>query len=411
MRTFWIWLFFLAISWLLAMYPVLQQPEPVHLSWRLGSSALFFTAFFMVPLFRDRSALLFASLLLAAMCSILSLWPANASTAAPDPYSLLVYSIIAGKAAYRLPPIYASIVGLFLFTGACLSSWLGSNSLSPLFLALYAAMLAIGLVLFRIIWKRDEETSARNEALLSEYRTMKRRLIKDEQAARQEERAQVGRDIHDSVGHKLTALIMQLELHRIQTDNDNTAEVLKGLKTLAKDSLEETRSAVKALKQQETGGLPAILGLLRRLESESFMRVHLTARHGALTAPLNTKQSVAVYRAVQESMTNAMKHGSTREVHIMFEAPGGSIFRFEVVNHCRQLKDCYQEGYGLQSMRERMEGAGGHLEVNCYNSQFVVSGTLTISPNIIKEGYYDTNSAGGRSGDGSSRLENDDRMR
>ena len=76
---------------------------------------------------------------------------------------------------------------------------------------------------------------------------------------------------------------------------------------------------MKSMKQQETSGLPAIIGLLRRLESESFMRVTLTARHGALTVPLNNIQSIAVYRAVQEAMTNAMKHGSTREVHIILK--------------------------------------------------------------------------------------------
>lgn len=121
---------------------------------------------------------------------------------------------------------------------------------------------------------------------------MKRRLITDEQHARQEERAQVGRDIHDSVGHKLTALLMQLEMHRMQADRE-TAEVLKGLKALAKESLEENKNAVRSMKQQETSGLPAIIGLLRRLESESFMRVTLMARHGALTVPLNNIQSMA----------------------------------------------------------------------------------------------------------------------
>lgn len=326
--------------------------------------------------------MLFVTLLVASIFSVISLWPISPGVF--NPYSLLVYSILAGKAVYRLSSIQASIIGIALAVGAIMPGLLGYAGYPWLFLVLYSVILAIGLTLFRTVWTRYEESSVRNETLLSEYRNMKRRLITDEQHARQEERAQVGRDIHDSVGHKLTALLMQLEMHRMQADGD-TADVLKGLKALAKESLEETRNAVKTMKQQETSGLPAIIGLLRRLESESFMRVNLTARHGALTAPLNNIQSIAVYRAVQEAMTNAMKHGNTREVHIIFEAPGGGMFRFEVSNPYSRDRHAYREGYGLKSMRERMEEAGGELHISHYDSRFIVRGTLSMSKSTEEE--------------------------
>lgn len=375
-RSFWIWFLFLVLSWLCAFVPVLLHVDPDQLPWRLGSSAIFFTGFFLAPLFRARPAMLFVTLLATSVFSVISLWPA--STDATNPYVLLVYSILAGKAAYRLSAVHAACVGFVLTAGAIVPGLLGYSGFPWLFLALYSVILAIALTLFRTIWSRYEESAVRNETLLSEYRNMKRRLISDEQHARQEERAQVGRDIHDSVGHKLTALLMQLEVHRMHADGD-TAEVLKGLKALAKESLEETRNAVKSMKQQETSGLPAIIGLLRRLESESFMRVNLTARHGALTVPLNNIQSIAVYRAVQEAMTNAMKHGSAREVHIIFEAPGGGLFRFEVSNPYLRDRKAYREGYGLKAMRERMEEAGGELHVSMYDNQFIVRGTLFMS--------------------------------
>lgn len=382
MRSFWIWFLFLVLSWLGAFAPVLQHVNPDQLPWRLGSSAVFFMAFFLTPLFRARPAMLFVTLLVASVFSVISLWPTN--TTATNPYILLVYSILAGKAVYRLPFVHAACIGLVLAAGAMVPGLFGYPEFPWFFLVLYSVMLAMGLALFRTVYSRNEESRVRYETLLSEYRNMKRRLITDEQHARQEERAQVGRDIHDSVGHKLTALLMQLEMHRMQADGE-TAEVLNGLKALAKESLEETRNAVKSMKQQETSGLPAIIGLLRRLESESFMRVTLTARHGALTVPLNNIQSIAVYRAVQEAMTNAMKHGSMREVYIIFEAPGGGIFRFEVSNPYHRKRDIHREGYGLKAMRERMEEAGGELQISQYDNQFIVRGTLFMSK-LIEEG-------------------------
>jgi len=382
MRSFWVWLTLLVMSWLGAMLPELQHGNAGEMPWRIGGSAIFFAAFFVAPIYKSRPVKVFIALSIAAVFAIVALWPTSSSGF--NLYSILVYSIVAGKAAYRLPPVYAAIIGLVLLSGALMPGMLGYSDFPILFYLLYAVILTVGLSVFCIIRSRYEEMSLRSETLLSEYRKMKRRLIADEQHARQEERAQVGRDIHDSVGHKLTALLMQLEMRRMQADGE-TADMLTGLKTLAKESLEETRAAVKSLKHQEAGGLPAIMGLLRRLESESFMRVNLTARHGALTAPLNNAQSIAVYRAVQEAITNAMKHGSSKEVHVLFEAPGGGLFRFEVSNACSRAGQALREGYGLQSMRERIEGAGGQLELFPYDNQFVIRGTFLTQTSFGKE--------------------------
>lgn len=375
MRSYWIWLLLLIASWLLALWHI-SSGDLDALSWRIGSSAVFLASFFIAPLCRSRPVLLFATLLTASFFAIASLWPATKEGSSI--YVLLVFSILAGKAAYRLPPAQSIGIGMVLLIGAMLPKLMGYPGLPLPFLFLYAMLLAFGLGIFRIQRARYVEAQARNEALLSEYRNMKRRLVKDEQLARQEERAQVGRDIHDSVGHKLTALLMQLEMQRLQADTDH-AEVLQRLKVLAKESLEETRNAVKSLKLQETGGLAAIMSLLRRLEAERFMRVHLTARHGALAIPLSNSQSIAVYRAVQEAMTNAMKHGSTREVCILFEAPGGGMFRFEVSNPYQGSRSSFREGYGLLSMRERLEREGGSLEVVNYDNVFIVRGELLLN--------------------------------
>ncbi|WP_411553479.1 hypothetical protein [Paenibacillus lautus] len=83
-RSFWIWFLFLVLSWLCAFVPVLQHVDPDPLPWRLGSSAIFFTGFFLAPLYRARPAMLFVTLLATSVFSVISLWPA--STAATNPY-------------------------------------------------------------------------------------------------------------------------------------------------------------------------------------------------------------------------------------------------------------------------------------------------------------------------------------
>lgn len=100
-------------------------------------------------------------------------------------------------------------------------------------------------------------------------------------------------------------------------------------------------------------------------------------KHGALTASLSNTQSVAVYRAVQEALTNAMKHGSEREVKITLEAPGKAVFRFEIENPVRN-NIMLQKGFGLKSMQERLEDAGGMLEIFNYKDKFIIRGTFAL---------------------------------
>lgn len=376
MRSYWIWFLLLVVSWLIFFSTFLNNPE--EMPWRIASSALFFAVYFITPLLRRNPVGLTINLSFASLIAVIALWPEK--NADPNLYLLLILSIIAGEAVYRLTAPLAVGVGTILLIGAMAPSLGGYPAISPVFLVLYGLIYASAMVVFRTTLTRKVEMTAQYEALLSEYRRIKRQNAADEQTARQDERAQVGRDIHDSVGHKLTALLMQLEVFRMEADS-KTASRMEELKELAKDSLEETRNAVKALKHHEAGGLSAILSLIRKLESESFFRVNFTVKYGALSAPLSNAQSIAVYRAVQEALTNIMRHSNARDAEIMFEAPGGGVFRFEVINAMKE-KDKedkpFREGFGLRSMRERIEATGGRLEIISYEDRFVVRGTLSM---------------------------------
>ena len=76
------------------------------------------------------------------------------------------------------------------------------------------------------------------------------------------ERNTIARDIHDSVGHRLTALIMKLEMLSIQNSNSDYDE----LKSMAKESLEEIRKSVKTMQTDENEGIATVVHLIRKLE-------------------------------------------------------------------------------------------------------------------------------------------------
>lgn len=373
MRSYWFWLMVLGISWTMGI--VQLSVDMSELPLRILGSALFFGFFFLAPLVRKTPLLAFMNLALMALLAILIFWPQQEW--ALNPYPLLVFTIIAGKAVYRLSAKLAIAIALILVAGALLHSLAGNLGLAPLFIGLYSLMACAALVFFKKSHVVEEGLKERNEALLSEYRKMKRRLLTNEQAARQEERTQIARDIHDSVGHKLTALLMQLEVSRLQAEGE-TARQLEELKSLAKESLEETRSAVKTLKHDEPGGVTAIISLIRKLEAENFLRIQFAVKHGALSAPLSNDQMVIVYRAVQEALTNIMRHSGAREADIAFEAPAGKVFRFVITNKAASTIS-FHEGFGLSSMRERIEQIGGEFRAGPENGLFVVSGSLPLT--------------------------------
>ncbi|MFF2888230.1 sensor histidine kinase [Paenibacillus sp. NPDC057967] len=377
MRSYWIWLAMLLTAWGLAMFG--HGESLPNMPWRLLIGAVGMGAYFLVPLAGRVPVVQLLLLALLAIAATASLWPEPGGE--PNPYTLLLLALIAGKGAYRLPLASACSIGVISWLGALLPTFARLPGFSVYFITFFGLLAGAAFAAFRLTYASERHEIARGEALLAEYRKLRRLLATNEKAARQEERAQVGRDIHDSVGHKLTALLMQLEVFRMGTRDPDTAEKLGHLKELAKESLDDTRSAVRALKDDEVGGLSAVINLIRRLEVESFLRVNFNLRHGALTAPLTPAQSVALYRAVQESLTNMMRHSGTKEADIIFEAPGGGVFRFEVLHPIQQAKP-YREGFGLRSMRERIEQAGGKLDIIQNEKTFIVSGTL---PLVAKE--------------------------
>lgn len=368
-----LWLLMNFLVWPLALFYT-NQPI-IDMIGAMFGTTLYFIIFFILPLFQWKPKLLVTLLSINGLLAILILYP-TVDTGF-NPFLLLVITLNIAEGFYRLS-FWASVIQwcvviLGLFVALFFSEF---NLIVFLFIIIYMVLLLTGLVFYKKTKDRNSDLEVRYDVLLSEYRGVKRRKASEEEITRQEERMLIAHEIHDSVGHKLTALLMQLEAYRIQAPEQEKEQV-QSLKQLASESLEETRRAVKSLKTSEPGGVAGILRLIRKLEMESFMRIHFTVKHGAFSAPLTGEQSFAIYRSVQEALTNIVKHSRTREAQITFEAPGGRVFRFEIANPIHSQTG-YNEGFGLTAMRERLEKFGGELDVFQTEEQFIVRGSLEI---------------------------------
>ncbi|MBP2076747.1 sensor histidine kinase [Oceanobacillus polygoni] len=252
------------------------------------------------------------------------------------------------------------------------------SSISILKLDMFDGQIALVYLLFtlllfllnRMIVERKEQWEIYDQ-LLGEYRKLKRMNLAAEDHARLEERTKIARDIHDSVGHRLTALIMKLEMLSIQRKDKSFDE----LKQMAKESLEETRHAVKTLQSEENEGIATVVHLIRKLEAESHILVQFTMKQGVLSIPLSNEKSVVLYRVIQEALTNAMRHAQSREVKITLGKTATEDISFEIMNAVFEPKP-FQFGFGLSSMKNRVEEVGGKLTVYQTEKHFIVSGMI-----------------------------------
>ncbi|MFS0752316.1 sensor histidine kinase [Oceanobacillus sp. 1P07AA] len=229
-----------------------------------------------------------------------------------------------------------------------------------------------GYFVLKEIYQRKYYRNIYHE-LLNEYRKLKRINITSENNARLEERTKIARDMHDTVGHRLTALIMRLELLSIEYPSIS----FDSLKDIARESLEDTRQAVKTLQLDESEGIASVVHLIRKLEAESHITVQFTMKKGVLNVPLSNDKSVILYRIIQEAITNAMRHANSREVNVILSKSADGALTFEITNAIFESTQ-FELGFGLRNMTERVAEVNGALHAYQLENRFIVSGRLPV---------------------------------
>ncbi|WP_147804516.1 sensor histidine kinase [Alkalicoccus halolimnae] len=242
------------------------------------------------------------------------------------------------------------------------------------------SLCSLGFALY--LWTREKAVNLhmqeKTAEALRQYRQMKRQLFDQDTEVRQEERVRIARDIHDAVGHQLTSLVMQLEMMERSTADADLEKPIREAKQSARSALNDTREAVRQFRSEELpGGMNAVLYLLRKLERESHMTVHLETREGILSAPLTNEQNVLIYRFIQEGMTNAMRHARTREVWIMLSLLAGREVHMKMENRLHE-RTAETEGSGLLGLRERFQALEGSFRSEAGTAAFIIEGKFPL---------------------------------
>lgn len=202
-----------------------------------------------------------------------------------------------------------------------------------------------------------------------------------ERLAQMEERNRISREIHDSLGHKLTATLLQLEaVIRTSELNQSTKEMLNSVRDNLSSSIDTLRKTVKNISGNSSPvGINSIKKLALELQQSTQVEVQVELK-GAVRK-LYPSIELTIYKNVQEAMTNAIRHGMCNSIHIVIEYTLKEVI-FSVTNDgipCREVK----MGMGLTGMKERTELVGGNLKVNSHLVGFEVTGIIPIMGEVV----------------------------
>src|SRR5215471_17208011 len=290
-----------------------------------------------------------------------------------DHHFFLLFGMYLGQMYFLVPPrlaIPVTLVVLGLFFGL-VSGW--DVSRLPRHVVIDTSILWTVLAVVFSYARHMGQTSRERAELIAELQAAQRALEMARQRGAElaalRERERLARDLHDSLGHVLVALSVQLEaVQRLYAvDPARASAQVDALKDLTRASMAELRRALEGLRTPGLGdrSLPqALHALSREVGARAGMEIRCQVVEG--TDALGPAVSEALWRMAQEALTNVEKHAHARHVQVSVEMTPHAVIMRISDDGCGLPPDAASRSghYGLRGMRERLEGPGGTLTLH-----------------------------------------------
>jgi signal transduction histidine kinase len=286
-----------------------------------------------------------------------------------DYYALLFVglSIVAGSS---LPPRASMVWVGMLCLVAVLGLVTGFGAKAAAFAPTYVAgCLIIGL--YGRASRNAETARARSEELRAELEAANRRLHayaeRAEEAAAEQERSHLARDLHDAATQTVFSMNLTAETARIalKESPDKVEGLIDRLQELARDALAEMRTLVRELRPSsvvDEGLVKSLERLAALRERRDGIRVTLVVR-GQEEGGVEVKETI--FRTAREALNNIAKHAGVKEsrLDLSFGSEDIALLVQDAGRGFDPSAARQAESYGLLAMQERVEALGGTLKV------------------------------------------------
>jgi signal transduction histidine kinase len=208
---------------------------------------------------------------------------------------------------------------------------------------------------------RAEELTVQLEAAnhrLSEY------ACRVEDLAAAQERNRLAREIHDNVGHYLTIVSVQLEAAKAVfcSDPERALDALEKAHELVRKGLAGVRESVSALRVSPVENRSLQDAIRSLIEETQASGIKVELKMIGIPKTVDDKTALALYRSVQEGLTNVRKHANASSVEIELDYSQPGLIRLSVRDDGVGAAET-SGGFGLTGIRERAHLLGGKVEV------------------------------------------------
>jgi signal transduction histidine kinase len=184
-----------------------------------------------------------------------------------------------------------------------------------------------------------------------------------EQMATIQERNRLAREIHDGLGHYLTAINIQIKAARAFVDQDpaQTKAALDNAQNLSQEALADVRRSISELRSDPSTSGPLADRLRTLLEETQAAGIQTDLKVEGTAAPLSPQVDFTLYRAAQEGLTNVRKHANASRagLHLCYTERTLRL----VVSDNGMGSQQTGGGFGLTGLQERVQLLGGTLQV------------------------------------------------
>ncbi len=287
----------------------------------------------------------------------------------PAPAVVTVLVIVYSVARYSTPA--SALVLLPIGIGASFAgplSWLGGVPADQRFVAgsmlvtLCIAMVLVAYLLGRRVSDRSHAADLERELAEQRFLANAERNQQVSQLAQGRARTEVARELHDVVAHSLSVIVVQAEGGRAVLTNDpeQASQALDVIARTGRSSIAEMRRIVGLLRGDESAAFAPTpsLAQIAEMVDKAGPRIHLEMP--VQCPPLPDSMGLAIYRVVQESVTNFLKHaGPTATATIRLDCDPRYVHIHVTDDGLGAQASKEPAGAGIRGMRERVQAMGG----------------------------------------------------
>ncbi len=200
-----------------------------------------------------------------------------------------------------------------------------------------------------------------NEAIRKQNAVLEQYMSQIEHITLAEERNRLSSELHDTVGHAYTSIIMGMETLRTELATEMGIQRLDSLLDMGRKSIDDVRGYLHQMDSPCQS--PSLIQSLQNLgaEFQEHAQVNVSFKTFGEEYQLSRQAKIAFIRCLQESLTNAVRHGQGTEIIVSLQFDE-QYTRLEVQDNGKGNVE-WQEGFGMNAMKERAMNLQGHLSV------------------------------------------------